>query len=228
MITPRTNLKTVIFDLDGTLIDTEPSAAQAVSRCFKNWGIEVDPADASYVTGRTWESAFEFLFQKYKIPVSPAEASHRVLEAYRDALNDHLILVPGGAEAVRALSREFRLGLVSGSHRSEIFWALDKLGVRENFEVVYGAEDYPRSKPAPDGYLKAIQALEFKPAECVVFEDSSAGVQSALDAGAWVVAITATNHFNQNLALAHHHIPDLREVTPDWLRQISSKFLRSS
>lgn len=220
-------IDTLLFDLDGTLVDTEPAAARVVSDCFRRWNIAMDPNDAAFVTGRTWASAFDFLFGKYAIPVSREEAAQQVMETYRRNIASHLDVVPGSAAAVRALadSGRFKLGLVSGSNRAEILLCLDKLGVRECFEVIYGAEDYPRSKPAPDGYLKAIQTLGRDPARTLVFEDSQPGIASGRAAGAWVVAITGTNHFGQDTALAHHHVADLRGVDADWVARLASTSL---
>jgi HAD superfamily hydrolase (TIGR01509 family) len=217
----------VVFDLDGTLIDTEPSAAKAIKRTFEGWGITITPDDASFVTGRTWDSAFQFLFSKYKLPVPKEEAARNVLDHYRLSLENELTIVPGSVQAVHSLAARYPLGLVSGSHRREILWALGKLGVRQHFKVILGAEDYPRSKPAPDGYLAAISQMGFSAQSTLIFEDSSAGVASALAAGAWVVAITGTNHFKQDISQAHHQIQDLSEVTADWVKDLGKK-LRDS
>lgn len=214
-------IKAVIFDLDGTLIDTEPAAAQAITVCFKDWGIQIVPDDANFITGRTWEMAFGYLFKKYELPVPAAHASRTVVAKYREMIETELFPVNGSVEAVRALAKDFPLGLVSGSYRQEILWALDRLGVREHFGVILGAEDYPRSKPAPDGYLKAFDLMNLKGPEILIFEDSEAGIASAKAAGAHVVAITGTNHFRQNHADADHSIPDLKNVTPDWVRKLS-------
>ena len=215
-----TQIKTILFDLDGTLIDTEPAAAKALTECFALWNLKVDASDAQYVTGRTWEMAFQFLFQKYELPVPAPHAKREVLKRYREAVEANPIFVPGAAEAVRALAGTYRLGLVSGSFRAEIIWAIEKLGVRDLFEVVLGAEDYPRSKPSPDGYLKAMDLLGSSGAECLVFEDSDAGIRSGRDAGAFVTVIESTNHFGQATDLAHWRITDLRPVNPSWVRSL--------
>jgi HAD superfamily hydrolase (TIGR01509 family) len=217
----------VVFDLDGTLIDTEPSAAKSIKRTFQDWGITVTIEDASFVTGRTWESAFQYLFSKYEIPLPQKEAAQKVLENYRLSLENELTVVPGSVEAVHSLAARYPLGLVSGSHRREILWALEKLGIRQHFQVILGAEDYPRSKPAPDGYLAAISEMKFSARGTLIFEDSHAGIASARAAGAWVVAITGTNHFRQDVSQAHHHIPDLSQVTADWVKNLGKK-LRDS
>jgi HAD superfamily hydrolase (TIGR01509 family) len=218
-----TQIDTIIFDLDGTLIDTEPTAARAVERCFQDWKITPDAGDSAYVTGRTWANAFEFLFSKYKIPLSKEQAITQAVDLYRKLLEENLPLVPGSVAAVEALAPHFRLGLVSGSHRREILWALGKMGVLKHFQVVLGSEDYPKSKPAPDGYLAAMKTLKTEGARTLIFEDSTAGIASGRAARAWVVGITSTNHFSQSTNQAHDHIADLRPVTAEWVTNLSKK-----
>lgn len=221
---PEPRIDAIVFDLDGTIIDTEPSAARALVACFKNWGVTLDPTDAVYVTGRTWGSAFDYLLGKYAVPVTRDEVVRTVLEAYRETLEGELVVVPGAVEAIRSLAAKYPLALVSGSGRAEILWALRKLGVESCFRAIFGAEDYPRSKPAPDGYLKALAALGVKGENAVAFEDSNAGIASALDAGMWVVAISATNHFAQNIDRAHQHVRDLTDVNPAWIEKVGRTF----
>jgi HAD superfamily hydrolase (TIGR01509 family) len=220
-IMKKNRIQSIIFDLDGTLIDTEPSAALAITESLLSWNIAVEPEDSNYVTGRTWESAFSYLFKKYPLPLPEAEAKRHILEHYRATIERTLTPVPGSVEAVTALAASYPLGLVSGSNRNDILWALQKLNIRSHFKVILGAEDYPRSKPQPDGYLKAIETLGHAPESCLVFEDSTAGISSARAAGLWVVAVTLTNHFHQDLSLAHFKIRDLTEVTTQWIQNLT-------
>lgn len=216
-------IKTILYDLDGTLIDTEPAAARAIDQSFKSWGIKIDPKDSKFITGRTWAVAFDFFFKKYAIPLEPLTAGEQMLEAYRQELQRELPRVPGGAESVRRLSTQYPLGLVSGSSRKEIFFALDQLKIRDHFKVVLGCEDYPNSKPSPDGYNEALKLLGADPKGCLIFEDSEAGIASARAAGAWVVAITSTNHFGQDTSGAHATIEDLSCVDLDWIKILESR-----
>ncbi|MEO5968725.1 MAG: HAD family phosphatase [Bdellovibrionia bacterium] len=210
-------IQAIIFDLDGTIIDTEPTAVLAVKECFAEWNIPIHFDDATYLTGRTWENAFAFLFNKYKLPVPLLEAKQKLLGRYRQKIEENLTAVPGSVQAIQSLAEKYPLALVSGSGRSEILWALTKLKVIDHFQIILGAEDYPRSKPQPDGYLKAMGILGKAPGSCLVFEDSTAGIASARAAGTWVVAVTSTNHFKQDLELAHVRITDLTLVNANWI-----------
>lgn len=214
------SIQSIIFDLDGTLIDTEPSAAQAVEECFAHWKIELLQEDARFVTGRTWESAFDYIFSKYSLPLPRKKIENAVSKRYREILENHLVVVPGSVQAVKNLSQNYSLALVSGSTREEVLWALRKLEIENHFQIILGAEDYPRSKPQPDGFLKALQHLNCPPEKSLIFEDSTAGITAARTAGTWIAAITSTNHFQQDQSLAHFKIRDLREVDTSWVQAL--------
>jgi HAD superfamily hydrolase (TIGR01509 family) len=221
LLEEKKSIQFILFDLDGTLIDTELAAAKTVEEAFLEWKIPLQTADAAYLTGRTWESALDYLFKKHPIPIPIDQAKEHLLNRYRLALENDLKIVPGCVQAVRVLSKRFQLAVVSGSGRREIIWALKKLQIDSHFQFILGAEDYPRSKPHPDGYLKAIEIFKTSPRSCLVFEDSHAGITSALDAGAWVVAVTCTNHFQQKTHEAHFKIHDLTEITEKWIDQLN-------
>ena len=216
----KNEFSTILFDLDGTLIDSEASAAQTVQTCFLKWGIQIDSADPSYVTGRTWESAFQFLFQKYSLPIPESQAKKEIMQTYRENLETGLIEVPGGRKAVEALAQHYSLALVSGSSRNDILWALKKMKIDHFFQVILGAEDYSRSKPDPEGYKKALTLLQKDASSGLVFEDSTAGIASARAAGLCVAAITSTNHFKQDTSQAHFTIADLTRVTVEWVENL--------
>jgi HAD superfamily hydrolase (TIGR01509 family) len=217
----KNRIQAVLFDLDGTLIDTEPTAAQAVQECFAQWGHEITPSDAQYVTGRTWASALDYLFLKYCLPIAKESATHQIQKRYRQTLEANLPQVPGAVETVENLASHYRLGLVSGSFRHDILWALDTLRIAARFEIILGAENYTHGKPNPEGYLKAVHTLQVNPQECLVFEDSQPGIQAARAAGLWVVAVTGTNHFHQDQSQAHYSVADLLNINSEWIGQLS-------
>ncbi len=211
-------IKTLFFDLDGTLIDSEKMAAECLTAVMKSLGMGFDSGDADFITGRTWESAFDLLYGKYSFPIPREDFAKRVLDAYRDDLAKNLQEVTGARVAIPKLAQEYRMALISGSHRREILFALEHLGIRNHFEVVLGAEDYPKSKPAPDGYLKALSMMNARPEETLVFEDSEAGIASGLASGLWVVAITSTNHLGIDQSCAHFQLRDWQGVGVEWVK----------
>jgi HAD superfamily hydrolase (TIGR01509 family) len=214
-------LQAIFFDLDGTLVDTEKAASIALEQSLALWGIQATREDAAEIAGRTWEAALRSLRTKYRFPLSEEETLKHVLGNYRETLQQELPLVPGGVEAVRALATQYPLALVSGSHRREILWCLERLQIQKEFSIILGAEDYPASKPAPDGYLRAMQELKIPQGAALVFEDSEPGIRSARAAGQWVVAITSTNHFGHSQSQAHHRIPNLVGVNPAWVQNLA-------
>ncbi|MEK6705507.1 MAG: HAD family phosphatase [Bdellovibrionota bacterium] len=220
----KKTFKTLLFDMDGTLVDTETMAAQSVVKILGSWNIRLDPSDAGSVMGKTWQNAFDFLFSKYKIPVTKERAADLILADYRKKLEHELVTIPGSVDAVRELACHFPLGLVSGSYKKDIVLVLDKLGITRCFNLILGAEDYERSKPEPDGYLKAIKIMGSPADLTLVFEDSTAGVSSALAAGLWVVMVNR-EHSAQSKS-AHKHINDLTPVNNDWVISLAKELIK--
>jgi HAD superfamily hydrolase (TIGR01509 family) len=210
-------IKTILFDLDGTIIDSEQAAQQAILDCTAKWGVPVTPADAAAVAGKKWEVAFDLLYKRFRMPITLEECSSGILSRYQEIFQANPVVVPGVKEAILDFARHFQLALVSGSTREDILWALKHLQVEHHFACILGAEDYPGSKPLPDGFLKAMRLLGARPEETIVFEDSAAGIASAKAAGLRVVAIESTNHFGFDQSVADARIPHFEQIRSDWV-----------
>ena len=135
----------------------------------------------------------------------------------------HFRVLDGARELVATLVElEVPIAIVSGSNRAEIAEALELLGFGHHLRMYLGAEDYPRGKPAPDGYLSAAKQLAVGPDQCLVFEDSEAGIASALAAGMRVVATSAANRpvgssGHQDQRRAHRVVPNLHGIDRSFL-----------
>lgn len=214
--------RAILFDMDGTIIDTERTAALALRECLKPFHITLSAEDGDAVTGRKWEFGIEILFDRYGPAfraqgVTPESFLKTVVDHHRRHLESlpSLPAIPGAFAAVHALAKQLPVALVSGSQRREIEWAMGQGGVLDLFQFILGAEDYTRSKPAPDGYLAALKRLGVAPADALVFEDSEAGIGSGLAAGMTVVAVTYAGHAGRFAAQAHARIKDFTDPTWD-------------
>ncbi|MCO5142518.1 MAG: HAD family phosphatase [Oligoflexia bacterium] len=212
-------IKAIIFDLDGTLVDTEKAAVSAIDQTFQEWGISLSPEVARSVAGRKWEIAFSKLKPFFPKNVSDEEVAQKILDQYQKNLVKGPPEVSGAREIVHLFSQFFRIALVTGSTKRQALFALNHLDVLDVFEHVLAAEDYVESKPSPEGYLKALSLMDLEPHEAVVFEDSEAGIQSAKNAGIKVFAIRATNHFSHSQEHADGSIHDWLEVDEAWIKK---------
>ncbi len=205
-----------MFDLDGVLIDSEP-AWERIRRDFAEsrggeWTGEIQQRMMGARTA-DWAGALSELVGG---SVSPESAAEMVIAELAQSYRREPPLIPGAVESVRALSDEFRLGLVSGSPQVLIVLLLDVLGLTECFEIAMSADDVSHGKPHPEPYLELARRLGVRPAECAVVEDSGNGIRSGHDAGAHVIAIPRGAHQpdTATLALAELVLRDIRELTP--------------
>ncbi|MBP6630292.1 MAG: HAD family phosphatase [Kofleriaceae bacterium] len=213
----------VLFDLDGTLVDTERQSADAMAIALAaGQDVEVDADDKLFIVGRSWVAIHERLRLRYpalrwsveQLAAATADARERLLG------DGGLTPLPGAVATVRRFPRR---ALVTGSSRREASHALELIGLGDAFPLMMASEDVARSKPAPDGYQQAARGLGVDPAACLVFEDSVAGIAAARAAGCLVVAVRAGNFAGHDQAGADHIVDSLEAVDDELLRWLAGR-----
>jgi HAD superfamily hydrolase (TIGR01509 family) len=183
------SIDTIIFDLDGVIIDTE-EIWDRVRHDFAlthggHWGKQDQPAVMGANSMR-WAASMR---ENNGVQLSDQEIYDGIIGGLRERYARHLPLISGAAEAVAGLAREYRLGVASSSPRELIEYALELAGLRPCFACVMSSDDVGRGKPAPDVYLGACACLGASPRDAAAVEDSSSGIQAASAAGLAVIAI---------------------------------------
>jgi mannitol-1-/sugar-/sorbitol-6-phosphatase len=230
-------LQAVLFDMDGTLIDSEYLTERAVSEVFARYHVPVDVLerlDLGAFHGVAWPRIASSVCDV--APELATQASHDTVQAQLQAsfhaglLADDPHEIAGAVAAVTAAAAQVGVALVSSSDRASVEHVVARLGLRELLEHRICAEDCERTKPAPEGYLKAAALLGVPPASCLVFEDSVAGLAAARAAGMRTVAIVGSG-FNDGalgagldalIALADEVIADYTALPPDFFRTQSA------
>jgi HAD superfamily hydrolase (TIGR01509 family) len=211
-------LRAVLFDLDGTLADTEGQCAESLARALLRAGRVITAEERAFVIGHGWREIHANLLAGGPVPWGLEELVARAGEE-RERLTDEegLRVLPGAVELLRAAAARMPVGVVSGSSRAEIASCLMRIGVGGLVRSYVGAEDVARGKPAPDGYLLGAERLGVLPAEVVAIEDSTAGIAAARAAGMAVVAARAGNFAGQDQSEADLLVDTLREIDVDRL-----------
>ncbi len=210
--------RAALFDLDGTLVDSERLNMRALEQVMLGFGRVLSSDERLFVIGHGWSEIGKKLEQQGPLP-APLHELMRLAAAARSAFvqQEGEAVLPGAVTAVKHARAGGRVAIVSGSSRGEIAAALDHLGLRDVIEFVVGAEDVSAGKPSPEGYLQAASALGVHPHDCIVFEDSSAGLRAARAAGMYGVAVAAGNFADQDQSAAMEQIVSLEIVDVAWL-----------
>jgi HAD superfamily hydrolase (TIGR01509 family) len=213
-------IRGVLFDLDGTLADTERLQWQAYRRVLLDYGVDVG-LEEYRVRWIAVDGGPEYACSTYALPFGPLELRARKTAVYRTLIRGGVQPMPGARAALERLRPTHRLALATNTVRDEVGVILGHLGMGTLLHATIAREDYDRPKPAPDAYLAAAAALGLTPAECVVVEDTQRGLTSGLAAEMAVIAVPSDLTRDNDFTGAAAVLPSLDELTPALLARIA-------
>ena len=215
--TASSSFKGVIFDMDGTLIESTEADYKAWERVFNDYNKTLSFSD--YVPLLGVRSADVIV---YHLGISDEEDVKRILrekfDYFVEYINENPIKVVADAEIfIKSLAASsLKIGLATSSRKEKMQLVLEQLNFLQYFDVIVTGEEVENSKPAPDIFLKAAERLGLSPAECVVFEDGPVGVAAAKSANIKCVAITATHPAdklqNADITIDTYENVDFKEI----------------
>jgi sugar-phosphatase len=220
---PAQPIRALIFDLDGTLVDTETQTAQAIAAVVAGHGVANFSLPIVETHGRTWDDVARRIKALTELGVSERMLVSELLGAW-NKLTLHALPVPGAVEALRLAAQEgLRISVVSSSPHVVIDAFVQRLGVAELIapQARIGGDEVNRGKPDPEGFLRAAQRLDATPATSLVFEDSRAGLTAARAAGMRSIYVTCCAGVDAaNLALATASCTDYRALPGTFWRRL--------
>lgn len=189
----------VFFDLDGTLVDSEGEAADAIELALRPLGRELSVPERDFVVGHAFGEIYRYIRDNGGVPWGPKEFEEAVFAARvtLQAKNGPGEL-PRAREMVRWVAARKPCALVTGSTRPEAELVLSALAITDCFTLTLCAGEYAHGKPNPEPYLRAATLLGVRPADCLVLEDSTAGIAAARTAGMHCIAVRAGNRYAQD------------------------------
>ena len=174
-------LTTVIFDMDGLLIDSEPLWNEAADEIFKQYGMHITPQQYATTTGMRVKEFVLWWFSKFNISAEhAAKAEQDIVHLVIDKINTKGKAMPGLAHIFNFfIDRKYKIGLASSSPMALIDVVTDKLGIRNYLDAIASAANLPNGKPHPQVYLDCAAQLQADPLQCICFEDSFNGLIAA-------------------------------------------------
>jgi HAD superfamily hydrolase (TIGR01509 family) len=194
-------ITTVIFDMDGVLIDSEQVWDDVREALARERGGRWHGRAQRDMMGMSSPEWSRYMHERIGLPEPPDEINRIVVERMVERYAAGPPWLPGAIDAVRRVAAQFVLGLASSSNRELIDLVLESGGIAGCFRATASSEEVAAGKPAPDVYLEVARRLGADPRECVAVEDSHNGIRSAKAAGMRCVAIPNA-HFPPGEAVA--------------------------
>jgi beta-phosphoglucomutase len=217
-------IRTVIFDMDGVIIDTEPVHHHAFFTQFGELGLTISDEEYAGFLGKSTRNVFQQLKQKYHLGPEIDDLLRRKREIFNERFDTDpdLDLLPG----VRALIEDLhqhgvQLVLASSASKGTIARVFNRFGLAPYFTHIVSGEDFEESKPNPAIFLHAAEVSETPVSECIVIEDSANGVAAAKAAGIYCVGYASAHSAGQDIHIADLIIRDFSELSADKVKALN-------
>ncbi len=208
-------LRAVLFDHDGTLVDSEPIHYQLWTQVLDRYGVTMSEEVFNSVCAGmpTLANAID-LVKRYDLPVQAenlAEEKHTITKEF--LAENAYPLMPGVQKAIQALIEQgLTLAIVTGANQHSVGATVRTYSFDRHFAYVISADDVQKSKPAPDCYLLALEKLGLRPEECLAIEDTEHGLRAASQAGIPCLVLPTELSMNHDFSLATVVVKEMSQV----------------
>lgn len=180
----------IIFDMDGTLVDSGKLHQNAWTQTLIHYGIPIDPEFMRTLAGVPTKGTVDILVKHFNITLS---ATSDEVNDYKEAIVKSTItqyVKPTVlAEFAKLNLGKRKMSVGTGAYTQEAELVLETCGLTHLIDHIVGADQVENAKPAPDTFLKCAELMQVKPEKCIVFEDAVAGIQAAQAANMFVVDV---------------------------------------
>ncbi len=216
-------IQTVIFDMDGVIVDTEPVHHYAYNQHFKMLNIDITPEMYASFTGNSTKNIFERLKATFNLE----DDVQTLVETKRNLFNeafDHkedLYLLDGVEDLIKDLHHNgMQLVLASSSAKVTINRIFNRFNLHQYFTHIVSGEDFPKSKPHPAIFEHAAYISQTPRENCIVIEDSTNGIKAAKAAGIYCIGYDSVNSKMQDYSLADQVISNFKELNYQIIRNL--------
>lgn len=208
-------IEALIFDMDGTLIDSEPIHHKAWEATLVRYGVKSFPfGDFIRYVGTSNEKVAQDYIYSNALKVSVEKLVLEKQSIYLEMIPS-IPMIPGVMDSIRRFYKSFKLGIASSSHIIELENILACFDLEGCFDQIVGGDMVLNKKPDPEIYLEITGLMGLDPLRCVAFEDSESGVNAAKSAGIYTIAVPTPLSAHHDFQLADMIIERIDQVDED-------------
>jgi HAD superfamily hydrolase (TIGR01509 family) len=217
-------IHTVIFDMDGVIVDTEPVHHYAYNEHFKQLNIEITPEMYASFTGSSTKNIYSRIKEHFNLEYEIETLVRGKRDLFNDAFDkkEDLYLLDGVEDLIKELhSNGMQLVLASSSANETIERIFNRFNLHHYFTFKVSGEDFPKSKPHPAIFEHAAFLSETPKENCIVIEDSTNGILAAKAAGIYCIGYDSINSKMQDYSKADEVISHFSELSFERIVKIS-------